>query len=206
MKRIIQNIGFILILIAFLALVTWVASFIPEKIVPEQRTQNKINATVTKEADRQIVKRVIPYIIPVHIEDFMGISSPYGIRKVPNAIYTGGALTREHRGVDFIGTWKARIVAIADGKIIEKWYVPDGKYRTGHELFGGYLRILHEDGSISSYGHLSAIYVNIYDNVKAGDVIGRMGSTGVSTGQHLHLGIQDKNGNFLNPLMYMEIE
>ncbi len=118
----------------------------------------------------------------------------------------GGEDIKQHNGVDLVGTWHGRVVAVASGKVIEKWYVPDGNKRIGHPVFGGYVRILHDDGFVSGYGHLSSIYVHEGQRVKAGQVIGRIGSTGKSTGEHLHFSIQDSDGNFLQPLKYINIE
>ena len=145
----------------------------------------------------------ISLICPIHKEDFICYTSPFGIRDVPNELYTVGSRTREHMGLDLAGTWHARVVAVADGIVIDKWYVPDGKNRKGHEIFGGYIRILHPNGMITGYGHLSSIYVYEGDKVKTGDVIGHIGNTGLSTGQHLHFSVQDDTGIFRNPLRYI---
>jgi len=151
-------------------------------------------------------KIVYPYLCPIHVDDYKRLSSPFGLRKVPSGIYTGGSLTREHLGIDLVGTKWARVVPVAAGKVLEKWYVPDGKQRVGHPLMGGYVKIKHNDGYISGYGHLSAIYVKEGDTIKIGDILGRVGSTGDSTGPHLHFSLQDQTGKYLQPLNYIDIE
>ena len=146
------------------------------------------------------------YINPVCRDDYIGISSPFGIRNNPLRKNMGGEEIRQHNGIDLTGTWHGRVVAVAPGKVIEKWYVPDGKKRTGHPVFGGYIRILHEDGFVSGYGHLSSIYVHEGEYVNTGQVIGRIGSTGKSTGDHLHFSLQDAAGNYLQPLRYISVD
>jgi murein DD-endopeptidase MepM/ murein hydrolase activator NlpD len=145
------------------------------------------------------------YLNPIHIDDFVRPTSPFGIRTVPDEIYTGGATERMHGGVDLVGTWHARVVASANGRVIDKWFVPDGKYRNGHATFGGYIRILHIDGSITGYAHLSAIYVREGDIVSQGDVIGRTGNTGLSTGDHLHFSLELTKDDFVNPLSHIKL-
>jgi murein DD-endopeptidase MepM/ murein hydrolase activator NlpD len=120
------------------------------------------------------------------------------------AIYTGGAVNRDHKGIDISGTWRARILAIADGVVIDNYYPPDDKWK-GHPVYGGMIRVLHADGRIVLYAHLSATYVNETTKrfVTQGQVIGRMGNTGISAGQHLHIEIHEPSGTELQPLKYI---
>ena len=62
--------------------------------------------------------------------------------------------------------------------------------------------IQHEDGMMTRYGHLKSIYVNTGDYVTGGQIIGAMGSTGISTGNHLHFEIIIDNVN-INPYNYI---
>lgn len=147
------------------------------------------------------------YINPIHKDDYIAKSSPFGLREIPKGIYTGGELDREHEALDLYGVWKARIVAAKDGVIKEKWYVPDKKKgHRGHKIYGGYIVILHEDGSETSYAHLSWISSEVHegDFVKQGDVIARQGETGLSDGPHLHFALKIR-GVFVNPLKYILI-
>lgn len=138
-------------------------------------------------------------------------TSPYGYREYRNP-FTGGQITSDHKGLDIVGNWHTEVKPIAKyGKVIDKWYVPT-RTRTGHPVFGGYVRIEHEDGWISGYGHLSSIYVREGDVLKDGlfyrngkvisskGVLGRQGNTGQSTGEHLHLSIMDNEGKFIDPM------
>jgi murein DD-endopeptidase MepM/ murein hydrolase activator NlpD len=65
-------------------------------------------------------------------------------------------------------------------------------------VYGNYLVIAHEDKWASLYGHLSSIAVNLHSRVRQDTVIGRVGSTGLSTGPHLHFELR-KNGTALDP-------
>jgi murein DD-endopeptidase MepM/ murein hydrolase activator NlpD len=138
---------------------------------------------------------------PMAPGDFKRLTSPYGYRELLN-LYTGGTRESIHHGVDILGTYHARITAIADGIVTENYPVPNGYYK-GHELLGGMIKIQHANGYSSVYGHLSAIYIHEGQNVKAGQIIGRQGNTGQSQGEHLHLEIQ-LNNIALNPLKYIE--
>jgi len=147
------------------------------------------------------------YCNPVLAEDFTRPTSPFGIRDVPDEIYTGGSRTREHNGIDMAGVWHARIVAVANGIVLEH-YLPPGwynrKWYNGHDIYGGLLSIQHDDGRVSRYAHLSRTYVREGQRVEAGVVIGRMGTTGLSTGEHLHFELIE-NGEYLQPLKYIDI-
>lgn len=144
------------------------------------------------------------FINPIHEDDYIRPTSPYGIREIPKAIYTGGATERDHYAVDMVGTWRARIVASKSGIIKEKWYVPDeSKGRRGHDIYGGYIVILHDDGTETDYAHCSEIYVHEGQRVEQGEVIARQGNSGLSAGPHLHF-ILRINGVPVNPLKYID--
>lgn len=145
---------------------------------------------------------------PVLFEDFTYLTSPFGIRDIPKQLYTGGSITRDHSGTDFAGTFQARIVAVADGIVMDKYFPPDEELgHKGHPVLGGMIKIKHTDGTYSVYGHLSETYVTergATSIIKAGQVIGRMGNTGVSTGQHLHFELHDINDKQIQPLLYLK--
>ena len=70
-----------------------------------------------------------------------------------------------------------------------------------HEGYGQLIEIRHKNGESTRYGHLSKIYVHPGQMVQANKtLIGRVGSTGLSTGPHLHFEIRDKNGKAVNPM------
>ena len=121
---------------------------------------------------------------------YTSITSPFGYRQSP----TSGASTY-HQGVDLdTGTGWPVVAARAGTVTIAGW----GK------AAGNYVQINHHDGFSSIYMHLSSIGVRAGQNVSAGQYIGATGSTGVSTGDHLHFGIS-LNGVYVNPCSYVPL-
>jgi murein DD-endopeptidase MepM/ murein hydrolase activator NlpD len=103
-------------------------------------------------------------------------------------------VTKFHNGVDIgvpAGTW---VGAAAAGTVLEAGWSNGG--------YGNYIRIAHKGGYTTLYGHLSHIYVHAGQTVKAGSLIAKSGSTGRSTGPHLHFSIF-KGSTVLNPLDYL---
>ena len=107
-------------------------------------------------------------------------TSGVGFRKYP--FIGGGSSDSFHRGTDYAAKEGTLVVAVFSGTVIDHW-VPWGE---GHPDYGGVLYIEDEKGIII-YAHLSATYVKIGETVTAGQMIGRVGNTGKSTGPHLHL-------------------
>lgn len=100
------------------------------------------------------------------------ISSPFGDRDFQGETF--------HRGTDFKADYDTPIKAIQSGIVIIAEY---------HDSWGNYVAIQHDNGLVSLYAHQSAFAVNVGDNISQGQVIGYVGSTGNSTGSHLHLEI-----------------
>lgn len=121
---------------------------------------------------------------------YTSITSPFGYRVSP----TTGASTY-HQGVDLdTGTGWPVVAARAGTVSVAGW----GK------AAGNYVTINHHDGFSSIYMHLSSIGVSAGQHVSAGQYIGATGSTGVSTGDHLHFGIA-LNGVYVNPCSYVPL-
>ena len=137
---------------------------------------------------------------PVHPDDFIRITSPFGYRELVNP-FTGGTRESIHKGVDYLGTHKARIVSIGSGKVVVH-YPPPNNYYKGHEILGGMIKIDHGNGWTSVYGHLSSTYVKEGQFVGNGEVIGRQGDTGLSYGAHLHFELQ-YNNDTVQPLKFV---
>ena len=94
-----------------------------------------------------------------------------------------------HTGLDFAGPVGTPILAAASGKVVS----------TGYEgAYGNQVIIDHGDGYQTTYNHLSGIGVSVGDKVSTGDQIGKRGSTGNSTGAHLHFEVT-KDGKFVDP-------
>lgn len=99
----------------------------------------------------------------------------------------------KHTGVDIDGDYTTNNYAARDGVVIYSGW------RGGYGLT---VEIDHGDGYVTRYGHHSKIYVKVGDYVTAGQAVGRTGTTGRSTGTHLHFEVI-KNGRFQNPLDYV---
>lgn len=111
------------------------------------------------------------------------ITQGYGMTSFAKSGAYGG---KPHNGIDFGRNSGSTIFAARDGKIIASGtcYV-NGKWYS----YGRWIAIDHGDGLVTLYGHLSAKYVSKGDKVKTGEKIGKMGSTGYSTGTHLHFSV-----------------
>jgi len=158
------------------------------------RTINLITTVRTKPVDYL-------FISPIHSDDYLRLTSPYGYRELLNP-FTGGTSESIHKGVDILGTYRARITAIGAGRVVEHYPPPDGYFK-GHEVLGGMIKIDHGNGWQSVYGHLSATYVREGQIIESGTVIGRQGNTGMSYGAHLHFELQ-YNNETVQPLKFVE--
>lgn len=117
------------------------------------------------------------------------ISSYFGFRIDP----FGGSYGDYHPGLDIANTYGAPIYAAAGGTVeMAQW---NGGY-------GQYVSIAHENGMETAYGHMSAIAVVSGQTVRRGEVIGYVGSTGASTGPHVHFEVKE-NGEVVNPLRFV---
>ena len=116
------------------------------------------------------------------------ITSPFGMRFHPILHYY-----RSHNGIDIGAKTGAPVIAANSGTVITASYV--GSY-------GNVVMIDHGGGIVSNYGHGSKILVKVGQVVEKGEVIMEAGSTGLSTGPHLHFEIK-VNGKFVNPLPYV---
>lgn len=135
--------------------------------------------------DRYDMSRHIPFHFP--ISGKYRISSPYGYRTHPIS-----GKRSFHTGVDIAVELATPVYAAADGVV------------TYASLKGGYGRcvvIRHKYGYTTLYGHLIAYYTTKGDYVKKGDAIGFVGSTGNSTGNHLHYEIR-KSGKPIKPICH----
>lgn len=117
------------------------------------------------------------------LKTYVYISSYYGMRN-----------GKMHTGVDFAAAKGTPILAWKSGTVTKACY--SGGY-------GNFIIIKHNDGTVSRYAHLSGYNCSVGDSVSTGETIGFVGSTGNSTGNHLHFEIQ-VNGQFVNPLNYLK--
>lgn len=127
------------------------------------------------------------------------ITSGYGKRTAPTA-----TASTTHNAIDIGGGTEGQtnIIAVADGTVTQ---VSTGCVK-GNSACGGRLGnavyIKHNDGSETRYGHMYSVSVSKGDQVKQGQVIGKMGTTGDSTGTHLDFQVK-VNGTIVNPLNYV---
>ena len=116
------------------------------------------------------------------------ITSGFGSRQSP----TEGA-SSNHKGIDISASKGTNIVAAAGGTVTISTY----SYSAGN-----YIMINHGGGVSTVYMHCSQLLVSAGDTVKQGQVIAKVGSTGYSTGPHLHFGVR-LNGTYVNPSKYV---
>ncbi|HEY9295317.1 MAG TPA: M23 family metallopeptidase [Phormidium sp.] len=121
-------------------------------------------------------------------------STGYGVRRYYNGVF---AKDYYHRGVDYAGPQGSPVVAPAPGRVALV-----GKLAEGFRLHGNTVGIDHGQGVTSVFLHLSRINVQEGDFVQAGQLIGAIGSTGASTGPHLHWGLY-VNGKSVDPAPWL---
>ena len=117
------------------------------------------------------------------------LTSPFGMRKHPVL-----GTNRMHNGIDMACPQGTPIYATRAGKVTTAAYQAGGA--------GNYVSINHLDGFASIYMHMTHYVVSAGQTVNAGQLIGYVGSTGISTGPHLHFGISYA-GSYVNPLAYL---
>jgi murein DD-endopeptidase MepM/ murein hydrolase activator NlpD len=129
----------------------------------------------------------VPSDKPVKTAEF---TSGYGTRTDP---FRGGAA--RHQGIDLAAAYGTPIYATADGTVTDAGF--------NHGGYGNLVKIDHGRGIETRYGHMSAILVRSGQRVVRGQQIGRMGSTGRSTGNHLHYEVRI-DGRAVNPIPFMK--
>jgi murein DD-endopeptidase MepM/ murein hydrolase activator NlpD len=127
------------------------------------------------------------YRFPFESQSRPRVSSPFGYRFHPIL-----QRNRLHEGTDIPKPYGTPVYPAKSGRVIEAGW---------HEGYGQLIEIRHAGGESTRYGHLSKIYVHPGQTVQRGKtLIGRVGSTGLSTGPHLHFEVRDKNGKAVNPM------
>lgn len=138
--------------------------------------------------DERLKKSALPTVLPVTSGYF---SSNFGSRIDP---FTGR--TSMHAGIDFVAPIGTSVQAAAGGAVITSEV---------HSEYGNMIEIDHGNGLTSRYAHLSRRIANVGDVVMKGQTIGELGSTGRSTGPHLHFEVRQQ-GVALNPKRFLELE
>jgi murein DD-endopeptidase MepM/ murein hydrolase activator NlpD len=142
----------------------------------------------TTAVDYNIELTGVPAIQPVKPSENIWISSKFGSRDDPFTLSR-----RSHSGIDFVGPRNTEIYATAKGTVT---LVKDSRRGYGKEVV-----ITHDFGYSTRYAHLNEIKVKDGQEVKRGQLVGLMGSTGRSTGVHLHYEVR-LNRRPINPIYY----
>ncbi len=123
-------------------------------------------------------------------------SSPFGVKRS----YNGAPASSYHKGIDIAAPQGTIVKSPADGKVVLTGYESDRFHVHGNTVI-----IDHGQGLTSVYLHLNEIKVNTGDIVKKGDPIATIGSTGISTGPHLHWGVY-LYGTSVDPELFVRNE
>jgi len=168
----------------------------PVQNVTLSKSKNSLNAT---EKEQKAVQAAINTKSPNRLWDSNKVwllpnnarrSSAYGLRRNYN-----GQLAENyfHKGIDFAAFTGGPITAPAKGKVILT-----GREKDGFVVHGNCIFIDHGQGVVSAYLHLSEISVSEGQMVEAGQLLGKVGDTGIASGPHLHFGVY-VNGQNINP-------
>ncbi len=153
----------------------WLATYVPPTTRPNNDTTPSVQAPSSS-----------GWVSPV---PYYTLTSPFGMRVHPIS-----GKWKMHNGVDMAAAQGTPIYAAKSGKVTVASYQAGGA--------GYYVSINHGDGFSSVYMHMTHFIVSPGQYVNAGQVIGYVGSTGGSTGPHLHFGISYK-GSYVNPMNYV---
>jgi murein DD-endopeptidase MepM/ murein hydrolase activator NlpD len=131
------------------------------------------------------VTRLITFAEPVR---GYAVNSAFGMRRLP------GSAARHHDGVDIAAPTGTGVIVAAEGRVLRTGYDAGG--------YGRFIEVRHPNGMSTLYGHLSRIDVASGDTLVAGQRIGLVGSTGRSTGPHLHFEVR-RGDRQINPVRVM---
>lgn len=158
-----------------------------KQLKEQERLLNQIEEQIAKAANPDAYTgSTTGFIWPC--PGYTRISSYFGPRPQP----TAGASTN-HKGIDLAAPYGTAILASASGVVTTSTYSSSA---------GNYIVIAHGNGTSTVYMHCSSLLVSVGETVEQGKVIAKVGSTGYSTGNHLHFGVI-KNGSYVNPLNYV---
>lgn len=159
-----------------------------------ERDSDLLSAEEISEFYDNYLNKMVRYVAftPMGYPHFGVITSGYGHRENP---FTGENV-ESHKGLDIRGRYGEIVKSTASGNVT---------FAGRRGGYGKCIVIDHRNGFETYYGHLSSILVREDQKVNAGDEIGKIGSTGRSTGPHLHYEIH-KNGKIINPRSFLTLE
>lgn len=154
-----------------------------KQMIVQSKSHDEI-INLVKNKDKMLAS--IPSIQPIAVKDLIRLGSPFGTRFHPIL-----HISRLHAGVDLTAETGTKIYATGSGTVIQAGQASG---------YGNVVKINHGYGYTTVYGHMSKVLCNVGDKVKRGDVIGLVGSTGLSTSPHCHyeVRINDKPVNPVN--------
>lgn len=157
-----------------------------EESKEEENKENiaQVKSTTQMEKDANYLKENYEFIKPISGT----ITSGFGEREV-----TSKVMTKDHKGIDIAATQGTEIKSAIDGQVIEA---------DSNSKYGNFIKIKKDD-MITVYAHCEKLKVSKDDNIKKGDVIATVGSTGNSTGPHLHFEIRLSN-RYIDPRFIIE--
>ena len=162
-----------------------------ERLREETQSENYVHLKGELEKKDHYFLKDIPSISPIQAGESPRISSLFGMRLHPI-----DGVHRPHLGIDLVCRRGFQFVyATANGRVI---------FAGSNKGLGLAVEVSHAYGYTTGYGHLDAVYVNQDDQVRIGEVLGVMGSSGKATGVHVHYTISI-NGTAVDPLPYLTL-
>lgn len=163
-----------------------------EQMIAEQDAEIKaLEAAIAEEKKQMMQDSGVKYdggTFKFPIASYTRLSDDYGWRIHPTL-----NVKKFHNGIDLAAPKGTAIYAAYDGKVVAATY---------SSTMGNYVMIDHGDSLYTIYMHASALYVSKGDIVTRGETIAAVGTTGRSTGNHLHFGVR-KNGEYVSPWNYL---
>ncbi len=163
-----------------------------EEIRAQEEEIKLLEAAVAEEKKKLLASMVLKYdggMFKFPLASYTRISDEYGMRIHPTL-----GVEQFHNGVDFASPKGTAIYAAYDGKVVAATY---------SATMGNYVMIDHGSGLYTIYMHASMLYVKKDEVVVKGDTIAAVGSTGRSTGNHLHFSVR-LNGAYVSPWEYLK--
>lgn len=159
-----------------------------QQAAAEAKAKAKAEAAAEKARQAAAKLEVTGFLSPLNIS--LNVSSPFGYRADPTG-YSGNG----HDGMDFTGNAGEAILAARYGTVVEAG---------SHWSAGNYAIIKHDNGYYTYYMHMTNVFVGVGQSVATSEQIGTMGTTGNSTGVHLHFGIATGIwSGFVNPASFI---